>query len=308
MSSSCQSLHLLSCTPPMIDGVSPSRLYLEKIDERMSLFAFLCTKFNHISPDEWMRRFDDGLVLDDKLNTLDVTAEYEHGRTIYYYRFLDHEIHVPFDYHVIFENADVLVVDKPHFLAVAPAGEYVKETLLTRLKADMNNPDLSPIHRLDRETAGLILISKNPATRHLYQGLFACHAITKIYHAIAPADKNLIMPMDVRLHLERGEPFYTMRVNTDKPANTHTYVNVLAIKEGMAKYELHPITGKLHQLRVHLNHLGVPIKNDPYYPTVCHKPKDDFSAPLQLLAKHLAFTDPISGHEWVFESRQVLDW
>lgn len=114
------------------------------------------------------------------------------------------------------------------------------------------------------------------------------------------------MPMEVRLHLERGDPFYVMRVNADRPANTHTQIRLLATKDTLAKYELRPTTGKLHQLRVHLNHLGIPIKNDPYYPHIVHGPKDDFSRPLQLLAKRLQFDDPLTGESWLFESGQDL--
>ncbi len=245
-------------------------------------------------------------MLAEDLTVLSSDAPYCHGRTIYYYRSLKDEIPVPFCHDILFENDEFMVVDKPHFLAVSPAGEYVKETLLTRLKAQTDSPELSPIHRLDKETAGLILISKNPATRHLYQALFANHAISKTYHAIAHINPSLTMPMEVRLHLERDDPFYVMRVNTAKSPNTHTHITLLDIKEPLAKYELRPTTGKLHQLRVHLNHLGIPIKHDPYYPCIMHKPKDDFSEPLQLLAKRLQFNDPLTGEPWLFESRQDL--
>lgn len=291
----------------MIDGISASRIYLEKLSNPPStVFEFLCTKFAHISPQIWQARFDNAQVLSENLSILNTATPYVHGQTIYYYREVPDEVVVPFDYDIIFENQEVMVVDKPHFLTVAPAGEYVKQTLLTRLKSDTGNPELSPIHRLDRETAGLILISKNPATRHLYQALFANHHIQKTYHAIANMNENLTMPMDIRLHLERGEPFYTMRVNPDKAPNTHTHMDILEVKNGQALYELRPTTGKLHQLRVHLNHLGIAIKNDPYYPHIHHKAKDDFTHPLQLLAKTLYFTDPVSGETCVFHSKQAL--
>ena len=299
-------MSLSKSMPPMIDGVSPSRLYLEKLSHQPdSLFVFLCEKFPHITPDEWRGRFGFGQVLDEDLTRLDVNARYVAGRTIYYYRILADEIVVPFEHYVLFENDEFMVVDKPHFLAVTPTGDYVKQTLLTRLKMDTNNPNLSPIHRLDRETAGLILISKNPATRHLYQALFAHHAICKVYHAICIA-YNPPASLDVSLHLERGEPFYIMRVCSHKPANTHTHIRLMDKHEGLAKYELYPTTGKLHQLRVHLAHLDMPIRHDPYYPAICHKPKGDFGSPLQLLAKRLSFTDPITAHRWEFESGREL--
>ncbi len=305
--SSAKQQDTMNHTPPMIDGICASRLYLEKLPTPPStIFAFLCQKFPHIAPQQWQERFYQGLVLGHDFVALHIHSPYHHGQTIYYYREVVDEVVVPFEHHIIFENTDIMVVDKPHFLTVSPAGEYVKQTLLTRLKHETGNPDLSPIHRLDRETAGLILISKNPATRHLYQALFAKRTITKTYHAIAPFDKNLITPLDINLHLERGEPFYTMRVNPDKTPNTHTHLSLLDVKAEFAKYELRPTTGKLHQLRVHLHHLGIPIKNDPYYPQICHKAKADFGQPLQLLAHALAFVDPINGTDYFFQSKQTL--
>lgn len=296
--------------PPMREGVSPSVIYLEKIHQMaksFGVFEFLCQNFPHVGANEWRRRFDTGLVFWDDGSHVRIGELYEHGRSIYYYRFLDDEVVVPFEHEIIFENQDLMVVDKPHFLAVTPAGNYVKQTLLTRLKQQTDNANLSPIHRLDRETAGLILISKNPKTRGLYQSLFASHAIAKVYHAIAPAMPDVALPSDVRLHLARGEPFYTMQV-LDKPANTHTHIRRIATQGDWAKYELHPTTGKLHQLRVHLNHLGAPIKNDPYYPVVRHKAPDDFTKPLQLLAHSLSFTDPITTQTMTFYSKCCLDF
>lgn len=295
--------------PPMIAGVSPSTIYLEKlVGPPVDLFTFLCQKFPHVGILEWRRRFDDGLVFWENGETTTIDAPYVHGRSVYYYRFLEDEVVVPFVHEVLYENDRFMVVDKPHFLAVTPGGEYVRQTLLTRLKQQTNNPDLSPIHRLDRETAGLILISKDVKTRGIYQSLFSDNAIHKIYHAIAPCNADMTFPMDVHLHLTRGEPFYTMRVDVNTPPNSHTFVHQLETQGDWAKYELHPTTGKLHQLRVHLNHLGMPIKNDPYYPQVKHKARGEFDAPLQLLAKSLSFIDPVTGEQIDFHSRRKLDF
>lgn len=295
--------------PPMVDGVSPSRLYLEKLDRPpIDLFTFLCQKFPHVGVDEWRRRFVDGLVFWENGELATTSTHYMHGRSVYYYRFLYDEVVVPFEHEILFENESFMVVDKPHFLAVTPGGDYVRQTLLTRLKQQTNNPNLSPIHRLDKETAGLILISKNVQTRGIYQSLFAASAIHKIYHAIAPMIEGLVLPINVSLHLMRGEPFYTMAVNAHKLPNSHTYLCQLGVQADWVKYELRPTTGKLHQLRVHLNHLGIPIKNDPYYPVVRHKARNDFRAPLQLLAKSLSFTDPVTGEQMSFHSKRTLDF
>lgn len=292
----------------MLDnGVSASKICLPKLPSPPNtVFEFLCERFAHVGQKAWQDRFGQGLVLAEGV-PLSLSSPYQAGQVVYYYRQVADEVVVPFCHRVLFENDDIMVVDKPHFLTVSPAGEYVKQTLLTRLKAQTGNDMLSPVHRLDKDTAGLILISKNPDTRHLYHELFAHHRIHKIYHAIAPASAQPV-PSELRLHLERGEPFYVMRVNVDKPANTHTAIRVLDTQDGLSKYELTPTTGKLHQLRVHLNHLGVPILNDPFYPTVNHRPKGDFDLPLQLLAKELCFIDPVTGDEYHFESSLSLMW
>lgn len=296
-------------TPPTRNGISPSKLYLPKMAvQPESIFAYVCDKFAHISTDEWRARFDDGLVVATDGAVLGVDTPYQHGMTIYYYRALPSETAVPFVHRIVFENDDLLVVDKPHFLTVAPAGNYVVQTLLTRLKCQFDNDAISPIHRLDRETAGLIMFAKTHKARQAYQSLFATRDIHKVYHAIAPVSTSLQFPLELSLYLERGEPFYTMQVGNHTP-NTHTKIDVLEYRDDgrFAKYELHPSTGKLHQLRVHMNHLGIAIVNDSFYPTVSHKSDDDFSHPLQLLAKRLSFIDPLTGEMMAFESGFELD-
>ncbi len=291
---------------PLKHGVSPSRLYLEKLNPTpTSLLAFLCDKFPHITPKVWQERFDAQQIFDHTGKALSSNHPYHHGSYIFYYRHVADEIAVPFTHRLIFENDDIMVVDKPHFLTTAPAGRYVKETLLSRLKDSTQNTNLSPIHRLDKDTAGLLLISKNPATRHLYQGLFASGQIHKVYHAIAPY-QAFDFPIKVSVHLDRGEPFYTMKVCQDKAPNTTTDIRLLSRNGDLAKYELSPSTGKLHQLRVHMYHLGIPITNDPYYPKVKHRADDDFDRPLQLLAKSLQFIDPITGQKMMFVSDRAL--
>ncbi|WP_286833152.1 pseudouridine synthase, partial [Acinetobacter sp. UBA3132] len=220
-------------------------------------------------------------------------------------RFLAHEVHVPFEHQILFENEHFMVIDKPHFLTMSPTGQYVQETLLVRLKKQTGIEHLTPIHRLDRETAGVVLISKNVASRGLYQQLFATRQVQKTYHAIAGYREELRFPQIVRLRMDKGQPFYTMQVLEGEP-NSETEITLLEQKDHLAKYELKPHTGKQHQLRVHLNFLGIPILNDPFYPSVAHKADNNFSAPLQLLAKHIQFIDPITQQLMQFSSEQVL--
>lgn len=287
--------------PPMINGVSASKVYLQLSSAR-TVYAYLCQQFPHISAAEWQSRFQDGLVYDAHGQRLHIDSPFQAHTHCFYYRFLAHEVTVPFQHQILFENEDLLVVDKPHFLTMSPTGQYVQQTLLVRLKQQTGNEQLTPIHRLDRETAGVVLFSKQPASRGLYQQMFAERQVRKTYHAIAPFRADLSFPCTTRYRMEKGQPFYTMQV-VDGVPNSETDIELLAHNGHLAKYLLKPVTGKQHQLRVHLNQLEIAILNDPFYPQVQHKTEDDFSAPLQLLAKDICFQDPISKAAMAFSSQ-----
>ncbi len=292
--------------PPMINGVSASKVYLPLQTETQTIYEYLCSHFPHIKIEEWKQRFQDGLIYAANGDKLTLTSPYVGNTHIFYYRFLAYEPHVPFEHQILFENDDLLVVDKPHFLTISPTGQYVQETLLVRLKKQTGNEFLTPIHRLDRETAGVVLFCKQVESRGIYQQLFAERQVNKIYHAVAPYKKDLNFPQTLHLHLDKGHPFYTMQVIENTKANTQTYIELIEHNQIWAKYRLTPTTGKQHQLRVHLNYLEIPIKNDPFYPVVQHKAEDDFSEPLQLLAKHISFTDPLTKEGMSFNSQFEL--
>ena len=292
--------------PPMIDGVSASKVFLPKMKPApATVYQYLCQQFAHIEPAEWQQRFTDGLIYDALGQVLNLSSEYIENSHVFYYRFLAHEIQVPFEHEILFENEHLLVIDKPHFLTISPTGQYVQETLLVRLKKQSGNEFLTPIHRLDRETAGVVLFSKQPSTRAIYQEMFAQRQVNKTYHAIAPFHADLTFPCHTRYRMEKGEPFYTMQV-VEGQINSQTEIDLIEHDAIWGKYQLKPITGKQHQLRVHLNSLGIAIKNDPFYPVVQHKREDDFSAPLQLLAKHIRFNDPITFQDMQFSSNFEL--
>lgn len=293
-------------TPKMINGVTASKVFIEtKTQSFKTLFAYLCDHFPHIDSAEWSQRFQDQLIIDQKGNALTIESPLITNTHIYYYRFLAHEVHVPFQEKILFENDDLLVVDKPHFLTISPSGKYVQETLLVRLKNTTGNAQLTPIHRLDRETAGIVLFSKRMESRGAYQQMFAQRDVQKTYHAIAPFHADLKFPCEIALRMEKSDPFYTMQI-TEGEINSETAIALLAHNADWAKYSLKPKTGKQHQLRVHLNYLNIPIKNDPFYPKVMHKAEDDFTQPLQLLAKELQFIDPITKLEMYFCSHHEL--
>ncbi|MNE49158.1 Ribosomal large subunit pseudouridine synthase A [compost metagenome] len=200
-----------------------------------------------------------------------------------------------------------MVADKPHFLPVTPAGEYVEQTLLRRLIRRLDNPHLVPLHRIDRHTAGLVLFSANPQSRSAYQSLFPTRNIEKHYEAIARALPTLSFPLVHKSRLVDGQPFFRMQEGPGI-SNTETAIEVVEKNADLWRYALYPVTGKKHQLRVHMAALGASICNDPFYPDVLKDAEDDYANPLKLLAKGLRFVDPVTGQERVFESTISLDW
>jgi tRNA pseudouridine32 synthase/23S rRNA pseudouridine746 synthase len=224
---------------------------------------------------------------------------------IYYYRAVDVEARIPFEEAVLYQDDHLVVADKPHFLPVTPSGHYLQETLLVRLKKRLGIDTLIPIHRIDRETAGLVLFSTQPDERNAYQALFREHAVTKHYEAIAPWRQDLTWPITRKSRIVEDEPFFRQREVAGQP-NSETHINMIEKNGDLARYALSPVTGKKHQLRVHMNALGLPILNDRMYPPVADTPDDDYSLPLQLLAKSIAFTDPVTGQGRHFQSQLTL--
>lgn len=291
--------------PPMRDGITASTHFLPKLSDHHTFLSYLISHFPHIDAKEWLQRFKDGLVTDQQGQTLSPESIYQGDQHIFYYRHLHQETIVPFEHYILFENEDLMVVDKPHFLTVSPTGQYVQQTLLTRLKKATGNAFLTPIHRLDRETAGIILISKSPQTRGMYQQLFATRQVQKTYHAIAPLSDAVSFPLEFSAHMQKSDPFYTMQIIQHAPVNSMTYIERIEWNEKWAKYLLKPLTGKQHQLRVHLSSLGIAIKNDRLYPEIRHE-DEDFKKPLQLLAKEIEFLDPVTKQMFHFSSNLEL--
>jgi tRNA pseudouridine32 synthase/23S rRNA pseudouridine746 synthase len=208
---------------------------------------------------------------------------------------------------VLFQDEHLLVADKPHFLPTIPTGRFLHETLLVRLKRKYDLPHLTPIHRLDRETAGVVIFSHNPATRGKYQSLFQKRAIRKVYEALAAPIEGRSFPFTYRSRMVDGEKFFVMKEEEGEP-NSETIVELLERRGEVARYRLHPHTGRKHQLRLHMASLGAPIINDAFYPVALPCKGDDFSAPLQLLARSIAFDDPLTGEPREFASERELDW
>jgi tRNA pseudouridine32 synthase/23S rRNA pseudouridine746 synthase len=285
---------------PAIDGLAASTLQLPPGDWPTVLDC-LCERFPSVSRSQWLERMARGRVSDGDGVDLTPQAPHRVGLEVHYYREVADEPAIPFAEVVLHVDADLLVADKPHFLPVVPAGAHVHETLLGRLIRRTGNQALVPLHRIDRDTAGLVLFSANPASRATYQALFRERRIEKHYEAIAPALAQLEFPCVRSSRMVAGEPFHRMQ-EVEGPANSETRIDVLARGEQHWRYALAPVTGRKHQLRVHLAALGAPIVNDGLYPAVVHRAARDWSAPLQLLAKRLSFVDPVSGAERRFTS------
>lgn len=267
----------------------------------------LCAHFAAISREQWLDRMARGRVLDADGTPITALAAYREGLRVHYFREVPNETPIPVLESILYADEHLVVADKPHFLPVTPAGEYVEQTLLRRLIKRLNNPDLVPLHRIDRHTAGLVLFSANKSSRSAYQALFPTRQIDKRYEAIARALPELEFPRVHKTRLVEGEPFFRMQEG-EGASNTETRIEVSERNGEFWRYALYPVTGKKHQLRVHMAALGAPICNDPFYPVVLKDVMDDYSQPLKLLAHSLDFVDPLSGLPRHFQTQLKLDW
>lgn len=291
------------------EGVSASRVYLPADQSHPNLLAFFISQFPHIVESEWVNRFQEGLILDQEGHALAAKDPYQPNTHLLYFRRLTREPEIPFEARILYQDEHILVADKPHFLPVTPSGLYLHQTLLNRLIKATGIQTLSPIHRIDRDTAGLVIFSVNPSERAQYQNLFRDRAVNKVYEAIAPYSIELAsqLPMIYQSRLEESAHFLQMQEVEGEP-NSDTLIEVVEVKGLSAKYRLTPGSGKKHQLRCHLNALGIPIQFDQIYPILTpYQEYDlDFSKPLQLLAKEISFEDPLTKGLRLFRSQQDL--
>lgn len=271
-----------------------------------TILAFLVRRFPQINESIWLRRITSGKVLSEDGTPISLTTPYLPNQRLFYFREVAEEPVIPFQEKILYESEHLLVVCKPHFLPVTPGGPYVTETLINRLKKSTGNLLLSPINRIDRGTAGLVLISTNKKTRGLYQQLFMDGKVQKTYQAVVdfPAGTSETEWL-VENRIAQGEPWFRMQSQHGE-INARSTIHLIKTKDSRALLQLNPMTGKKHQLRIHLSDLGLPIVNDRYYPALREKTADDYDQPLQLLSKSVAFCDPISGVEMFFESGRNL--
>ncbi len=271
-----------------------------------SILEFLTKRFPRIDKDRWEARICSGKVLTEKGEKVDLDMPYAPLKKLYYFREVEEESIIPFIEKIVFCSDELLVACKPHFLPVTPGGPYVRECLLHRLKKRTGNNDLSPINRIDRETAGLVLFSMNPKTRGRYQKLFMEGKVKKTYNAVVkyfPGQEKKEWCIENRI--VKGDPWFRMKTIPGK-SNAVSRISLVKPNEDRALFKLSPVTGKKHQLRLHLSGLGFPILNDRYYPKLLPEEKGDFSAPLQLLSRKIRFRDPVSAIQVTYESERRL--
>ncbi len=292
----------------------PSWVVLPSLSASADAFAcvldFFVQRFPYVAPANWAQRFESGLVRDAAGRAVAGSLPFATlaGQKLSYFRVVETELEIPFHEHILFEDDGIVVADKPHFLPVQPAGRYLTQTLLARLQKRLNLPELTPAHRIDQGTAGLVLLVKRPELRGAYQKLFREQVIAKTYQAIAPFHAELAFPMLRRTRIVDAAHFMQMHEVEGVP-NSETELDLLEQDGNWARYQLKPHTGKRHQLRVQMCALGIPIQNDPIYPELLPQADElDFSRPLKLLAKGLAFVDPVSGQLRQFESGLRLDF
>ncbi|MFD5626800.1 RluA family pseudouridine synthase [Streptomyces sp. NPDC127072] len=291
---------------PQRDGVDPVRIRLPEGGGWATVREHLVERL--APPAEVIDgMIADGLIVGADGRPVAVDTAYAPGTYVWFHREPPDEERVPFALDVVYRDEHIVVADKPHFLATTPRGSHVTETALARLRRDLGIPALGAAHRLDRLTAGLLLFTVRPEERGAYQSLFGDRLVRKEYEAIAPYSPGLALPSTVRSRIVKERGVMAAREVEGEP-NAVSLVELSDRREGLGRYRLTPGTGQTHQLRVHMNALGVPILGDPLYPAVTGPvPAGDFRRPLQLLARRLEFTDPATGHEHRFVSGRVLE-
>lgn len=301
---------------PMRNGVGATRLHVPMSGPWPTIADYMIERFFHLEPEQVYTRFDLGEIVARDGRPLARDTPLGMEEFIWYYRKPLIETEIPFEIEVLHQDEDLLVVDKPHFLPTTPGGKYLQNSALVRLRNLLDNPDLAPIHRLDRATAGLLMFSTRPQSRGPYQLMFEKRQVQKVYEAVsalpegwdpaAPALQGRPFPIVYRNHIRKDRGELRVQVDDEREPNAETLVELIGSDDTVVHTLLRPHSGKMHQLRVHLSALGIGILNDPFYPELWGEVPDDHSRPLQLLARELTFVDPISGSERVFTTTRSL--
>ncbi|WP_460749637.1 pseudouridine synthase [Myceligenerans cantabricum] len=310
---------------PVRDGLNPTRLVLPHdaatVARYPTSYAWLLDRF----PDDVLRlreKITAGEVVTGRGEPITPGTPYEPRGFLFLYRDPpSDEPGIPFEPEILHRDDELLVIDKPHFLATMPRGRWIRNTVLVRLRAALDLPELSPVHRLDRPTAGVLVLTVRREVRGAYQLLFQERRVRKVYEAVAPlprltspsSDSSLVgrlgdgRTVAVRSRIEKHRGTAPAQEVPGEP-NAESLITLVARDDarGLGHYRLEPRTGKTHQLRLHMASLGTPLLHDPFWPVLRADAPDDFSRPLQLLARSVEFDDPLTGAPRRFESRLRL--
>lgn len=292
------------------NGITPSRVWLPK-GNWATMGAFLIERFEHVAVTDLQLRLARGDIVNGDGVAVAFDSPYQADQWLWYYRHVENEVPVPFEMPILYADDHLIAVDKPHFLASTPGGRYLQQTALTRVRRHFDDAEITPLHRLDRETAGVLLFCRQPALRGAYQSLFQSQAVDKRYEAIAHTQPDLHFPLHYRSRIVAPKGQFLMLEQDGEP-NSETHIQALKhwhdpVYGDLTHYALAPTTGRKHQLRVHMHALGMPILHDSYYPAgQSPLAEDDFSQPLQLLARFIGFTDPVTQQYREFYSQQQL--
>lgn len=290
---------------PQRDGLDAAWIRTPREGDWVTLRDHLVERVPRLSPERIDEMFAEGRWCDEQGRPYPIDTPYEPHRFVWFHRDLPAETEVPFPVNVLYRDDHIVVVDKPHFLSAIPRGQHVRQSVVVRLRAALGLPELSPAHRLDRITAGVLLLTTHRRFRAAYQTLFERGEVTKTYRAVAAASERN-WPITVESHIVKDRGVWQAREVEGAEPNASTTIRLVRSDGTVALFDIEPHTGKTHQIRLHMCRIGLPIINDPLYPTITGWDIDDFSQPLQLLAHRLAFTDPITGEPREFVSQRVL--
>ncbi|MHA7303707.1 pseudouridine synthase [Arthrobacter sp. TMN-49] len=296
---------------PVRNGVNATRVRVPDEGPWTTAMEFVLEKFGHVDPAGIVDRFERGEVMALGGDIVTPATPLNQHMFIWYYREVPVEERLPVELSVLHQDENVVVVDKPHFLPTTPGGMYVQESALVRLRVLLDLPDLVPMHRLDRMTAGVLLFAANPDTRGMYQTLFEKRRIQKTYRAVAPVREDLELPLVVQSRMIKSRTYLLAQEIPGEP-NAETRIELMDTRvdettgQTLGLYDLAPHTGKTHQLRVHMASQGIGILNDSFYPVLHEKAPDDYTNPLQLLAHSISFIDPLTHEPMTYASKLEL--
>lgn len=292
---------------PQRQGLDAAWIRTPKGTQWATLRDHLVERLPRLAPERIDEMFAERGFVDDVGEPLERDAPYRPHVFVWFHRDLPDEVDVPFDIEILYRDDRIVVVDKPHFLSTIPRGSHIQQSVVVKVRRMLGLPELVPAHRLDRITAGVLLLTAERQWRGAYQSMFESRLIEKEYEAIAAAPGAVAMPQLVRSHIVKERGIMQAHELPGREPNAETHIELVEQRGGLGRYRAVPHTGKTHQIRLHMNTIGLPILGDPFYPVVTGIPVDDFSAPLQLLSKTLRFVDPVDGTHREFRSRRILD-